>query len=38
MIDRVNETDDRLLAQHLVSLYLDDKPKHLYNDTIVILR
>jgi len=28
MLDRIDETNDRRLARHLLSMYLDDKPDH----------
>ena len=35
VLDKVDEGNDRELARHLTSLYLEDKPEHVANDDIL---
>lgn len=35
ILDKVDESTDRELAQHLTSLYLEDKPAHVANDDVL---
>jgi DNA replication licensing factor MCM4 len=38
ILDRVDETNDRRLARHLLSMYLDDKPQSAAGGQEILVR